>query len=112
MALDMKLCFTPGYHPEGDGQTKHTNQTLERHIWVYYNYQQDNWFHLLPLMEFAYNNTPSATTKVTLTHGMMGGALVLKHWGVGQGWAQLWDGSETEGGMSRSIHSINGMVHF
>ena len=58
MALDMKLHFTLGYHPEGDGQTEHTNQTLEQYIWVYCNYQQDNWFGLLPLAEFAYNNTP------------------------------------------------------
>ena len=28
-ALDMKLHFTSGYHPEGDGQTERTNQTLE-----------------------------------------------------------------------------------
>ena len=34
MALDMKLYFTSGYHPEGDGQTEHTNQTLEQYIWV------------------------------------------------------------------------------
>ena len=27
MALDMKLHFTSGYHPEGDGQTECTNQT-------------------------------------------------------------------------------------
>jgi len=32
---------------------------------VYYNYQQDNWFELLSLMEFAYNNAPSATTSVS-----------------------------------------------
>ena len=65
MALDMKLHFTSGYHPEGDGQTEHTNQTLEQYSWVYCNYQQDNWFTLLPLAEFAYNNAPSATTTVT-----------------------------------------------
>ena len=64
-ALDMKLHFTSGYHPEGDGQTKHTNQTLEQYIRVYCNYQQDNWCQLLPLGEFAYNNAPSTTTKVT-----------------------------------------------
>ena len=29
MALDMKLHVTSGYHLEGDGQTEHTNQTLE-----------------------------------------------------------------------------------
>ena len=64
-ALDMRLHFTSGYHPEGDGQTEHTNQTLEQYLRVYCNYQQDNWSELLPLMEFAYNNAPSATTGVS-----------------------------------------------
>ena len=58
----MKLHFTSGYHLEGDGQTEHTNQTLEQYLQVYYNYQQNNWSELLPLTEFAYNNTPNATT--------------------------------------------------
>ena len=61
----MKLHFTSGYHPEGDGQTEHTNQTLEQYSWVYCDYQQDNWYQLLPLGEFTYNNAPSATMKVT-----------------------------------------------
>jgi len=64
-ALDMHLHFTSGYHPKGDGQTERTNQTLEQYLRVYYNYQQDNWSELLPLMEFAYNNAPSATTGVS-----------------------------------------------
>ena len=62
--LDMRLHFTSGYHPEGDGQTKCTNQTLEQYLRVYCNYQQDNWSKLLPLAEFAYNNALSATTSV------------------------------------------------
>ena len=61
----MWLHFTSGYHPEGDGQTKHTNQTLEQYLYVYCNYQQDNWSELLSLAEFAYNNAPSATTSVS-----------------------------------------------
>src|SRR5467141_471993 len=64
-ALDMKLHFTSRYHPEGDGQTEQTNQTLEQYLRVYCNYQQDNWSELLPLAEFTYNNTPSATTSIT-----------------------------------------------
>ena len=64
IALDMWLHFTSGYHPEGDGQTKHMNQTLEQYLRVYCNYQQDNWSELLPLAEFAYNNAPSTTTGV------------------------------------------------
>ena len=30
--LDMKLHFTSGYHPEGDGQTECANQTLEQYL--------------------------------------------------------------------------------
>ena len=64
-ALNMRLYFTSGYHPKGDKQTERTNQTLEQYLHVYYNYQQDNWSELLPLTEFAYNNTLSATTGVS-----------------------------------------------
>jgi hypothetical protein len=61
----MKLHFTSGYHPQGDGQTERTNQTLEQYLRCYCNYQQDNWSDLLPLAEFAYNNAPSATTGIS-----------------------------------------------
>jgi hypothetical protein len=64
-ALDMRLHFTSGYDPEGDGQTERTNQTLEQYLRIYCNYQQDNRKGLLPLMEFAYNNAPSATTGIS-----------------------------------------------
>ena len=64
-ALDMKLHFTFGYHPEVDGQTEQANQTLEQYLHMYCNYQQDNWSDLLPLAEFAYNNAPSAMTGVS-----------------------------------------------
>ena len=64
-ALDMKLHFTSGYYLEGDGQTEQTNQTLERYLWIFCKYQQDNWYTLLLLVEFAYNNTPSATTRIS-----------------------------------------------
>src|ERR1700720_169877 len=64
-ALNMKLHFTSGYHPKGDGQTERTNQTLEQYLRIYCNYQQDNWYELLALAEFAYNNAPSATTGIS-----------------------------------------------
>jgi len=63
--LDMRLHFTSGYHPEANSQAERTNQILEQYLQVYCNYQQDNWSELLPLVEFAYNNTPSATTGVS-----------------------------------------------
>ena len=61
----MKLHFTLEYHPEGDGQTEHVNQTLEQYLQIYCNYQQDNWHSLLPIAEFCYNSTLSSTTGVT-----------------------------------------------
>jgi hypothetical protein len=64
-ALNMKLHFTSGYHPEGDVQTEHVNQTLEQYLHIYCNFQQDNWHTLLPIAEFCYNNTPSSTTEVS-----------------------------------------------
>ena len=62
-ALDMKLHFTSGWYPEGDGQMERTNQTLEQYLRIFCNYQQDNWYTLLA--EFAYDNTPSATTGIS-----------------------------------------------
>jgi len=64
-ALDIRLHFTSGYHPEANGQAERTNQILEQYLCIYCNYQQDNWSELLPLAEFAYNNAPSATTGVS-----------------------------------------------
>jgi hypothetical protein len=61
----MVLHFTSRYHPEGDRQTEQANQTLEQYLWIYCDYQHDNWSELLPLAEFAYNNAPSATTGVS-----------------------------------------------
>jgi len=64
-ALDMKLHFTSGYHPKGDGQTEHVNQTLEQYLRVYCNYQKDNWSKLLPLSKFTYNDALNATTGIS-----------------------------------------------
>src|SRR5258706_2797810 len=61
----MRLHFTLGYHPEGDGQTEHANQVLEQYLQGYMNYQQDNWATLLPMAEFTYNNATNATTGVS-----------------------------------------------
>jgi len=63
--LSMQLHFTSGHHPEADGQTERTNQTLEQYIRMYCSYQQDDWDRLLPLAEFALNNAPNASTGVS-----------------------------------------------
>jgi hypothetical protein len=52
-------------HPQTDGQTERVNQILEQYLWVYINYQRDDWANLLPLAEFTYNNTAHSATQVT-----------------------------------------------
>jgi hypothetical protein len=63
--LGTKLAMSTAYHPQTDGQTERTNRTLEQMLRAFVNYRQDNWKELLPLIEFAYNNSHQATTKRT-----------------------------------------------
>jgi transposase InsO family protein len=64
-ALNIKLNFSTAYHPETDGQTERTNQQVEVYLRTYSNYEQDNWVGLLPVAEFAYNNSVHSATQVT-----------------------------------------------
>ena len=61
--LNINPKFSTSFHPQTDGQTERTNQTLETYLRSYVNYLQNDWADLLPLAEFAYNNASSATTK-------------------------------------------------
>lgn len=55
--LLIKKKLSTAYHPQTDGQTERTNQTLEQYLRCYVNYQQNNWSEFLPMAEFTYNNT-------------------------------------------------------
>lgn len=59
--LGIKHKLSTAFHPQTDGQTERTNQTLEQYLRCYTNYQQDNWVSLLPTAQFAYNNAPGPT---------------------------------------------------
>jgi hypothetical protein len=62
---DIKGNRSTAYHPQSDGQTERTNQTLEQYLRIYCDYQQDDWYDLLSYAEFVYNNTQNASTKLT-----------------------------------------------
>jgi hypothetical protein len=53
--------LSTAYHPQTDGQTERTNQTLEQYLRCYVNYQQNNWVQLLPIAQFAFNNSTAST---------------------------------------------------
>lgn len=38
---------------------------MEAYLWAFVNYKQDNWSKLLPMAEFAYNNTKNTSKSQT-----------------------------------------------
>lgn len=63
--LGPKLRLSTAYHPQSDGQTERTNQTLEQYLRCYVNHPQNDWVKLLPLAQFAYNSAPSESTRTS-----------------------------------------------
>ena len=62
--LGIKRKMSTAYHPQTDGQTERTNQVLEGYLRSFVNYDQDDWYQLLPTAEYTYNNS------ATNAHGM------------------------------------------
>jgi hypothetical protein len=63
--VGIKSRMSTAFHPQTDGQTEIVNQTLETYLRAFVNYEMSNWYDLLPVAEFAYNNAKGASTKMT-----------------------------------------------
>jgi len=63
--LNIHQNISTAYHPQTDGASERTNQTLEQYLQVSCGTQQDNWHAWLPLAQYTKNSWPSATTKKT-----------------------------------------------
>ncbi|KAF7338861.1 Transposon Tf2-12 polyprotein [Mycena sanguinolenta] len=61
--LQVDVRTSTAYHPQTDGLTERTNQTLETYLRAYVSYQQDDWVDYLPLAEFAFNNSVNSSTQ-------------------------------------------------
>src|SRR3954470_10517443 len=70
--LGTKLAMSTAFHPQTDGQTKRTNQTLEDMLRAFTNYRQDNWDSQLAAAEFACNNAPNQSTGLSPFHMTQG----------------------------------------
>jgi len=62
--LGIRLRMSTAFHPQTDGQTERLNQTIEAYLRAFVAKEQDDWVSLLPMAEFAYNNS------VTIGNGM------------------------------------------
>jgi hypothetical protein len=60
--LNIRLKMSSPFHPQTDGQTERVNQTLESYLQNYCNYEHDNWSEIVPMAEYAYNNSLTTAT--------------------------------------------------
>ena len=72
-ALGTKLTFSTTFHPQTDGQTKRTIQTLEDMLWLCVLDFKGSRIQCILLIEFAYNNNYHARIKMAPYEDMRGG---------------------------------------
>jgi hypothetical protein len=70
--LGIKQNISSAYHPQTDGQSERTNQSLEQYLRLYCGTQQNQWADWLPIAQYTRNAWPNATTKKTPFELIMG----------------------------------------
>ncbi len=63
--LGIEATTSTAYHPQTDGQTERVNQELEQYLRLFVGERRDDWYTLLPLAEFSYNNHIHSSTQQT-----------------------------------------------
>ena len=71
-AFKIKLKLSTAYHLQTDGQIERQNSTMEQYLRAFVNFEQNDWVELLPMAEFAYNNTRHASTQMSLFEAVQG----------------------------------------
>ena len=64
--LNIKLHLSSAFHPQTDGATEHTNQTMTQMLCQCVGPKQKDWVTKLPAIEFVMNSARSSTTGFTL----------------------------------------------
>jgi len=63
--LGIEAATSTAYHLQTDRQTERVNQELEQYLRLFVRERQDDWYTLLPLAEFSYNNHVHSSTQQT-----------------------------------------------
>jgi hypothetical protein len=71
-AFGVRRNMSTAYHPQTDGQSERTNQTLETFLRIFCNHQQNDWAKLLPVAQYALNARRSATMKKAPFEALIG----------------------------------------
>jgi len=64
--LGVQLSSSTAWHPQTDGQTERVNQELNQFLCLFVNERQNDWYDLLPIAEFQYNNHVHSATQQPL----------------------------------------------
>ena len=70
--LGIKRNISSAYHPQTDGQSERTNQSVETALQIFANYQQDDWNTWLPVVQYQLNSHVSNTMKIAPFEAWMG----------------------------------------
>ena len=71
-ALDVRLQLSTAHHPQTDGLSERSVQSLKQYLRRYCHDRQRRWVRWLPLSEFAYNSSPHSITKLSPMFAMYG----------------------------------------
>jgi len=61
--LGIKLASSTAWHPQTNRQTERVNQELDQYLQLFVNERQDDWYDLLPMVEFQHNNHVHSATQ-------------------------------------------------
>ncbi|GJZ51333.1 putative reverse transcriptase domain-containing protein [Tanacetum coccineum] len=89
-ALGMNLDMSTAYHPQTDGQSERTIQTLEDMLRACVIDFRNSWDRHLPLVEFSYNNSYHASIKAAPYEALYGQKCRLPVC-----WSEVWDSQLT-----------------
>jgi len=64
--LGIRLSSSTAWHPQMDGQTERVNQELDQFLRLFVNERQNDWYNLLPIVEFQQNNHVHSATQQPL----------------------------------------------
>ena len=64
--LGIWMSSSTAWHPQTDRQTECINQELNQFLCLFVNEQQNDWYNLLPITEFQYNNHVHSMTQQPL----------------------------------------------
>jgi len=61
----IRSSMSTAFHPQTDGQIERLNRTIEAYLRAFVSKEQDDWVRLLPMAEFAYNNSTTTGNRMS-----------------------------------------------